>query len=112
MKRSSICLKYALSAVAGFIWGIVSAIWLGISALIATCFDSEPGTYEYLYEDKPMQVFGIFGCIMYIITFLAMLYYVKNKKRYMIVFFDNNGFGDSCCSGVLFLGGISSVIVW
>ena len=105
MERVSICLKYALSAVAGFIWGIVSAIWLGISALIATCFDSEPGTYEYLYEDKPMQVFGIFGCIMYIITFLAMLYYVKNKKRYMIVFLITMVLGIVAVVGYCFWGG-------
>ena len=104
MKRISIYLKYALSAVAGFIWGIVSAIWLGISALIATCFDSEPGTYEYLYEDKPMQVFGIFGCIMYIITFLAMLYCVKNKKRYMIVFLIMMVLGIVAVMGDCFLG--------
>ena len=85
MNRVIVVFKYVMSAMLGYVWGIISTVWLGYSILIAGSFLSEPGSYEYEYEDKSFQNLGVFGCILYVVTFLLLCYCMKDKKRYLML---------------------------
>ena len=79
-------LKRLLAIVLGLAWGTVSFFWLGYSVLTLGNFMEEPGSLDYVAEGELMRIFGLLGCILYIMVFASILFFLYKQKRYLYSF--------------------------
>lgn len=79
-------LKRLLVIVLGLAWGTVSFFWLGYSVLTLGNFMEEPGSLDYVAEGESMRIFGLLGCILYIMVFASILFFLYKQKRYLYSF--------------------------
>lgn len=79
-------LKRLLAIVLGLAWGTVSFFWLGYSVLTLGNFMEEPGSLDYVAEGESMRIFGLLGCILYIMVFASILFFLYKQKRYLYSF--------------------------
>jgi len=86
MEKLNSIIKQVIIILLGIIWGIVSFFWLLYSILFLGNFIYEPGSYDYEAEGGPMRILGLTGCIIYMLVFVMILFYLKKKKRYLIQF--------------------------
>lgn len=79
-------LKRLLAIVLGLAWGVVSFFWLGYSILTLGNFMEEPGSLDYVAEGEAMRIFGLLGCILYIMVFVPILFFLYKRKHYLYSF--------------------------
>lgn len=79
-------LKRLLAIILGLAWGTVSSFWLGYSVLTLGNFLEEPGSLDYVAEGESMRIFGLLGCILYIMVFAPILFFLYKQKRYLYSF--------------------------
>lgn len=79
-------LKRLLAIVLGLAWGVVSFFWLGYSILTLGNFMEEPGSLDYVAEGESMRIFGLLGCILYIMVFVPILFFLYKRKHYLYSF--------------------------
>lgn len=79
-------LKRLLAIILGLAWGVVSFFWLGYSILTLGNFMEEPGSLDYVAEGESMRIFGLLGCILYIMVFAPILFFLYKQKRYLYSF--------------------------
>lgn len=79
-------LKRLLAIVLGLAWRTVSFFWLGYSVLTLGNFMEEPGSLDYVAEGESMRIFGLLGCILYIMVFASILFFLYKQKRYLYSF--------------------------
>ena len=79
-------LKRLLAIVLGLALGTVSFFWLGYSVLTLGNFMEEPGSLDYVAEGESMRIFGLLGCILYIMVFASILFFLYKQKRYLYSF--------------------------
>ncbi len=79
-------LKRLLSIILGLAWGVVSFFWLGYSILTLGNFMEEPGSLDYVAEGESMRIFGLLGCILYIMVFVPILFFLYKRKHYLYSF--------------------------
>lgn len=46
----------------------------------------EPGSLDYVAEGESMRIFGLLGCILYVMFFVSILFSYINKNAIYIVF--------------------------
>ena len=86
MKQLYSILKRLLAIVLGLAWGTVSFFWLGYSILTLGNFMEEPGSLDYVAEGESMRIFGLLGCILYIMVFAPILFFLYKQKHYLYSF--------------------------
>lgn len=69
-------LKRLLAIILGLAWGTVSFFWLGYSVLTLGNFMEEPGSLDYVAEGESMCIFGLLGCILYVMVFAACIIFL------------------------------------
>ena len=79
-------LKRLLTIILGLAWGTVSFFWLGYSVLTLGNFLEEPGSLDYVAEGESMRIFGLLGCILYVMVFALILFFLYKQKRYLYSF--------------------------
>lgn len=79
-------LKRLLAIILGLAWGTVSFFWLGYSVLTLGNFLEEPGSLDYVAEGESMRIFGLLGCILYVMVFAPILFFLYKQKRYLYSF--------------------------
>ena len=79
-------LKRLLAIILGLAWGTVSFFWLGYSVLTLGNFLEEPGSLDYVAEGESMRIFGLLGCILYVMVFAPILFFLNKQKRYLYSF--------------------------
>lgn len=79
-------LKRLLAIVLGLAWGVVSFFWMGYSILTLGNFMEEPGSLDYVAEGESMRIFGLLGCILYIMVFVPILFFLYKRKHYLYSF--------------------------
>lgn len=78
--------KRLLTIILGLAWGTVSFFWLGYSILTLGNFLEEPGSLDYVAEGESMRIFGLLGCILYVMVFAPILFFLYKQKRYLYSF--------------------------
>ncbi|UYJ41787.1 MAG: hypothetical protein OGM15_05590 [Lachnospiraceae bacterium] len=86
MEKLSMIVKRSMIIFLGGLWGCVSFFWLGYSILTLGNFMEEPGSYDYVAEGTQMQIYGLIGCVLYAVIFVAVLYLLYKKKKYFATF--------------------------
>lgn len=86
MKQLYSILKRLLAIVLGLAWGAISFFWLGYSILTLGNFMEEPGSLDYAAEGESMRIFGLLGCILYVMVFAPILFFLYKQKRYLYSF--------------------------
>ena len=86
MKQLYSILKRLLAIILGLAWGAVSFFWLGYSVLTLGNFMEEPGSLDYVAEGESMRIFGLLGCILYVMFFVPILFSLYKQKRYLYSF--------------------------
>ena len=84
MKRVIDIAKMVFVGFLGIVWGGISVGWLGYSLLTLTNVMEEKGSYDYEVEGESMQIFGLFGIIIYLIVFLGIALILKKKKNIVL----------------------------
>lgn len=79
-------MKQIIIIILGLAWGAVSFFWLGYSVLTLGNFMEEPGSLDYVAEGESMRIFGLLGCILYIMVFASILFFLYKQKRYLYSF--------------------------
>lgn len=79
-------MKQIIIIVLGLAWGAVSFFWLGYSILTLGNFMEEPGSLDYVAEGESMRIFGLLGCILYIMVFAPILFSLYKRKHYLYSF--------------------------
>lgn len=79
-------MKRIIIIILGLAWGTVSFFWLGYSVLTLGNFMEEPGSLDYAAEGESMRIFGLLGCILYIMVFVPILFFLYKRKRYLYSF--------------------------
>lgn len=79
-------LKRLLAIILGLAWGTVSFFWLGYSVLTLGNFMEEPGSLDYVAEGESMRIFGLLGCILYVMVYALVLFFLYKQKRYLYSF--------------------------
>ena len=77
-------MKQIIIIILGLAWGAVSFFWLGYSILTLGNFMEEPGSLDYVAEGESMRIFGLLGCILYIMVFAPILFFLYKQKRYLV----------------------------
>lgn len=85
MKQLYPIIKRTIAIILGFIWGAVSFFWLGYSFLTLGNFMEEPGSFDYVAEGESMRLYGLVGCVLYVIVFAPILFFLYKKKQYLFV---------------------------
>lgn len=86
MKRIFMMLRRSIVILLGFIWGAVSFFWLGYSILTIGNLIEEPGSLDYEWEGEHMRIFGLIGCVLYVVVFACIVCFLKRQKPYSILF--------------------------
>ena len=79
-------MKQIIIIILGLAWGVVSFCWLGYSILTLGNFIEQPGSLDYVAEGESMRIFGLLGCILYIMVFAPILFFLYKQKRYLYSF--------------------------
>ena len=79
-------MKQIIIIILGLAWGTVSFFRLGYSVLTLGNFMEEPGSLDYAAEGESMRIFGLLGCILYIMVFAPILFFLYKQKRYLYSF--------------------------
>ena len=79
-------MKQIIIIMLGLAWGAVSFFRLGYSILTLGNFMEEPGSLDYVAEGESMRIFGLLGCILYIMVFAPILFFLYKQKRYLYSF--------------------------
>ena len=79
-------LKRLLTIILGLAWGAVSFFWLGYSILTLGNFMEEPGSLDDVAEGEAMRIFGLLGCILYVMVFVPILFFLYKRKHYLYSF--------------------------
>ena len=79
-------MKQIIIIMLGLAWGAVSFFWLGYSILTLGNFMEEPGSLDYVAEGESMRIFGLLGCILYIMVFAHILFFLYKQKHYLYSF--------------------------
>lgn len=85
MKQLYSIIKGIIVIIIGFIWGMVSFFWLGYSVLTLGNFMEEPGSFDYVAEGDSMRIYGLIGCVLYVIVFAPILFFFYKQKRYLYI---------------------------
>lgn len=86
MKRLYFIIRQIIVILSGLIWGAVSFFWLGYSILSLGNFIEEPGSFDYEAEGEAMRIYGLTGCILYVIVFAVILFLLNKQKQYLFIF--------------------------
>ena len=86
MKQLYSIIKRIIVIIIGFIWGTVSFFWLGYSVLTLGNFMEEPGSFDYVAEGESMRIYGLIGCVLYVMVFASILFFFYKQKRYILIF--------------------------
>lgn len=86
MKQLYSILKRLLAIILGLALGAVSFFWLGYSILTLGNFMEEPGSLDYVAEGESMRIYGLLGCILYVMVFVPILFFLYKQKRYLYSF--------------------------
>ena len=86
MKRIFLMLQRSVVILSGFIWGAVSFFWLGYSILTIGNLIEEPDSLDYEWEGERMRIFGLIGCVLYVLVFACIVWFLKRQKPYLILF--------------------------
>lgn len=68
------------------LWGCVSFSWLGYSILTLGNLMEEPGSFDYVAEGETMRIYGLMGCVLYVIVFGPILFSLYKHKQYLFTF--------------------------
>ncbi len=79
-------MKQIIIIILGLAWGAVSFFWLGYSILTLGNFMEEPGSLDYVAEGESMRIFGLLGCILYVMVYATVLFFLYKQKRYLYSF--------------------------
>lgn len=79
-------MKRTIIIIVGFVWGCISFFWLGYSILTLGNVIEEPGSIDYEAEGEAVRIYGLIGCMLYVITFLPILFSLYKQKKYLLVF--------------------------
>lgn len=79
-------MKQIIIIILGLAWGVVSLFLLGYSILTLGNFMEEPGSLDYVAEGESMRIFGLLGCILYIMVFVPILFFLYKRKHYLYSF--------------------------
>lgn len=86
MKQLYSTIKRIIVILIGFVWGTVSFFWLGYSILTLGNFMEEPGSFDYVAEGESMRIYGLLGCVLYVIVFATILFFFYKQKHYLYIF--------------------------
>ena len=86
MKQLYSIIKWTITMILGFIWGCVSFCWLGYSILTLGNVMEEPGSFDYVAEGETMRIYGLIGCVLYVIFFVPILFSLYKQKQYLFIF--------------------------
>ena len=86
MKQLYSIIKGIIVIIMGFIWGTVSFFCLGYGVLTLGNFMEEPGSFDYVAEGDSMRIYGLIGCVLYVIFFASILFFFYKQKRYLYIF--------------------------
>ena len=86
MKQLCSVRKGIIVVIIGLIWGMVSFFWLGYSVLTLGNFMEEPGSFDYVAEGESMRIYGLIGCVFYVIVFAPILCFFYKHKQYLYIF--------------------------
>ena len=75
-------MKQIIIIMLGLAWGAVSFFWLGYSILTLGNFMEEPGSLDYVAEGESMRIFGLLGCILYIMVFAPILFFLYKQNLF------------------------------
>ncbi len=53
----------------------------------------EPGSIDYVEEGEAMRIYGLIGCILYVIVFVPILYSLYKQKQNLFIFLLSMIFG-------------------
>lgn len=84
MKQLYPVIKRIMVIILGFIWGSVSFFWLGYSILTLGNLMEEPGSIDYVAEGESMRIYGLLGCVLYIIFFVPILCFLHKRHNLYI----------------------------
>lgn len=84
MKQLYPVIKRIMVIILGFAWGSVSFFWLGYSILTLGNLMEEPGSIDYVAEGESMRVYGLLGCVLYIIFFVPILCFLHKRHNLYI----------------------------
>ena len=79
-------IKRIIVIITGIAWGMVSFFWLGYSILTLGNLMEEPGSLDYVAEGESMRIYGLIGCVLYIMVLAPILYCLYKKKAYILYF--------------------------
>lgn len=86
MKHLYSTIKRIIVIIISFVLGTVSFFWLGYSILtLGDCME-EPGSFDYVAEGESMRIYGLLGCILYVIVFAPILFFLCKQKHYLYIF--------------------------
>ena len=86
MKQLYSIIKKIIVIIIGFVWGMVSFFWLGYSILTLGNFMEEPDSVDYIAEGESMRIYGLLGCVLYVIIFAPILFFFHKQKHYLYIF--------------------------
>lgn len=84
MKQLYPVIKRIMVIILGFAWGSVSFFWLGYSILTLGNLMEEPGSIDYVAEGESMRIYGLLGCVLYIIFFVPILCFLHKRHNLYI----------------------------
>jgi len=93
MKRLYSIIKRTIIMILGFVWGCFSFFWLGYSILTLGNVMEEPGSFDYVAEGEAMRIYGLIGCVLYVIFFVPILFLLHKQKQYLFIFLLSMIFG-------------------
>jgi len=93
MKRLYPIIKRIAIIISGFILGCVSFLWLGYSILTLGNFMEEPGSIDYVAEGEAMRMYGLIGCVLYVMVFVPVLFSLYKQKQTFFIFLLSMIFG-------------------
>lgn len=79
-------IKQIIVIILGFIWGCISFFWLGYSILTLGNMLEEPGSFDYVAEGEAMRIYGLVGCVLYVIAFAPILFSLHKQKQRLLIF--------------------------
>lgn len=86
MKQLYPVIRRIIVILLGLFWGMISFFWLGYSVLTLGNFIEEPGSFDYEAEGEAMRIYGLIGCVLYVIVFAAILFFLNKQKQYVFMF--------------------------
>lgn len=86
MNKLHSIIKRITITILGLVWGFVSFFWLGYSIITLGNLMEEPGSIDYVAEGEEMRIYGLIGCVLYLIFFVPILFALHKQKQYLLIF--------------------------